>query len=141
MSVSIGEVFPLLLAAKPAVVALAVDRFFPNRLPQRDSMPAVVFEKTGGSPVPALEDFLSTCWATFRLVAVSTESQEQASELLAACLTIKTVGARIGDWWIQSLRPVQGSDSDEPQLPQHGDDKPDFQSSIEFMVFYKPGGS
>jgi hypothetical protein len=54
---------------------------------------------------------------------------------------IKTGAKRVGDWWVQSLRIAPGTSMDEPQTPQHGEDRPDFSSATEFTVFYKRGAT
>ena len=141
MSVDIGEIFPILLATKPAVVALAAARFFPNRVPQRETKPAVVWQRTGGNPVAALEEDTDVSWATFKLGGWSSVSQEEARQLCSAAQTIKCAAVRIGDWWVQSWRVVPGSDSDEPLTPQDGSDNPEFVSSVEMTVFYMRGAN
>lgn len=137
--IDVGEIFPLVLAAQADVVQLAVDRFYPNRIPQRDEVPAIVFERAGGSEIPTLEGYAGVYQATYTLTAICAESQQQAQQLRNAALAIKSSRGRIGAWWVQAINVVQGSEIDEPQIPVQGDDKPFFASSAEFTVFYKRG--
>ncbi len=142
MSVDVGEVFPILLAQQDALVVLAADRFYPTRLPQRETKPAIVFERTGGSEVPTLEAYSSVFWATFKLAGWSATSQQEAQQLRNLAMAIKaTLTTRVGDWWIQAINAVPGTEIDEPQTPLDSSDNPGFASSAEVLIFYKRGGT
>ena len=139
MAVDIEEIFPILLAAQAPVVALAVGRFFPNRDPQREIMPCVIWQRLGGAPVRPLEGRSATRYAIFRLESWSAVSQQQARQLSRAVQDIERGPELVGSWWVQKLTVNQGSDQDEPQVPTHADDLGLFCSVCEFTVFYKLG--
>lgn len=140
MAGDVDEIFPLLLAQRADVVELAAERLFPNRIPQRDSVPAVVWERTGGSPIGNSGGYSAVSWATFRLTSYSGKSQQEAAQLNLAVQGIKGGARKVGSWWVQSLRVMNGTDQSEPREPIDGTDLPPFSASAEFTVFYKRSG-
>lgn len=138
MSVDVEEIFPLLLAGAPAVVAIADDRFYPNRLPAPESMPCVIFRRISGGPIPISDGESTTRKAVFQVECWSATSQEQARDLDRKAQAIKTITRRVGDWWVQCLKVNADTDNDNPQIPINADDLGAFCSFFEATVFYQP---
>jgi hypothetical protein len=77
----IEEVFPILLGGNADVVALAGPRLFPNRIPQRGEMPAVIWRRLSGGPLGTLAGKSGTRKAQFQVECWSATSQEEARTL------------------------------------------------------------
>lgn len=140
MAIDVEEIFPVLLGANGSVVAIAGDRFYPNRLPIREIMPAVIWRRIGGSPVRLLDGKSIVRWATFQVESWSEVSQEQARQLDRAVQEIECGPTLVVSWWVQKLTVNQGTDQDNPQIPIHADDIGLHCSFSEFTVFYKLDG-
>lgn len=139
MSVDVEEIFPLLLANNLEAVVLIGDRVFPNRIPQRDVLPAVIVRRIAGGPIHTSNGRSDVRRASFQVECWSEVSQEQARAINRAIQAIETKSERIGDWWVQSLFINPETDQDNPQIPIHADDLGLFCAFTEFNVFFKPG--
>lgn len=140
MSADIEEIFPLLLAEQEAVTAIVTDRFYPNRLPDREKLPAVIIRRVSGGAIGHASGYGGVSKATFQVESWSEKNQDEARELNLAVQGIKmTQAGQVGSWWVQSLRLNPDTDQDNPQIPTHADDLGLFCSFTEFIVFYKRG--
>lgn len=138
MAVDIEETFATLLADSAAVVAIAVDRFFPNRLPIREELPAVIWRRVSGSPMPRLNGVSKVKRAVFQFESWSATSQEEARDLdLKVQAKLDGLKGPIGSWWIQVMKLTGDADQDNPQIPVHADDLGLFCSFCEFFVVYE----
>lgn len=139
MSVDVEEALNAILKANGAVVAIAGTRVFPNRLPARESMPAVITRRLSGSAVKTLRSVSSTRRAVFQVESWSAVSQEEARELDRAVQTVAaSTGQESVDWWVQCIRVNDDTDQDNPQIPIHADDVGLFCSFCEIMLVYEP---
>jgi hypothetical protein len=139
MAVDFEEAFPTLLAAQEPVANVAGDRFFINRVPQREELPAVIVRRISGGPIRTLGGQCSVRRAMYQLESWSAKSQEEARALDRAVQEIECGGVLVGDWWVQRLTVNADTDQDNPQIPVHADDLGLFCSFSEVTVFYKPG--
>lgn len=140
MAVDVEEIFPVLLPQQADVAALANGRYFPNRIPQQENLPAVIFRRTSGGPIRTLGGRSVTRRATFQVESWSARSQEEARQLDRAVQAIECGPVQVGPWWIQRLTVNPDTDQDNPQIPVHADDLGLFCSFSEFTVFYNPVG-
>lgn len=138
MSVDIEEIFPLLLGQSYQVGLLVAERVFPNRIPQRESLPAIIYRRISGGPIRTSTKSSNVRKASFQVESWSAESQEAARVINRAVEGIETRATMVGDWWVQSLLISPDSDQDNPQIPIHADDLGLFCSFTEFVCFYKP---
>jgi hypothetical protein len=139
MSIDIEEALFALQLAQAAVVAIAGQNVFPNRIPQRAEMPALITRRINGGPITGLNSTLGVRTAVFQVEAWSGASQEQARQLDLAAQGLHGFRGLESNWFIQKLTVNPDSDQDNPQIPTHADDLGFFCSVHELTVFYKPG--
>jgi hypothetical protein len=141
MSVDIEEALSALQLTLAGVTAIAGQNVFPNRIPQRVEMPALITRRISGGPINGLSSALAVRKAVFQVEAWSQASQEQARQLDLAAQALNGLRGTSGAWFIQKLLVNPDTDQDNPQIPVHADDLGSFCSFHELTVFYKPSGA
>lgn len=140
MSVDVHEVFPVVFAAKPAVVAIAAARFYPNRLPQIERLPSITFRRAPGGPISRLNGTTPLRRAVYTVTGWSSASQIEADQLAQAARTCFPItNTVLGDWLVGVMKMVLDTAEDElPQIPQDGSDSPIYGASFDVFTVYQP---
>ncbi len=133
------EALSTLLINDDGVVSLVSDRVYPNRVPQREQLPAVITKRVSGGPQRTLNGIAGTKRGVFQIESWSGKSQEEARGIdLLVQAAIENFGrGRLAGWFVQALLVDEDSDSDNPQIPTHADDLGFFCSVCSITVFYE----